>query len=66
MIGRYVAHASALLILFTLIATLLVHMDFADPDQMTAALKNLAIVGGLLYMMAFGPDGTNVISEKSE
>lgn len=66
MIGRYVAHASAALILFTLVATLLAHMDFSNPDQMTQALKNLAIVGGLLYMMAFGPGGTNVLGKESK
>lgn len=66
MVGRYVAHASAALILFTLFATLLAHMDFSDPTQMTSALKNLAIVGGLLYMMAFGPGGMNISGPKSE
>ena len=65
MIGRYVVHASAILILFTLIATLLAHMDFADPEQMTQALKNLAIVGGLLYIMAFGPGGMNIKEVKA-
>jgi putative oxidoreductase len=67
MIGRYVPQSSAILIIFTLVATTLAHLDFGDPSQMTAALKNLAIVGGLLYMMAFGPGGVNlVVSSKSK
>ncbi|MBP6924609.1 MAG: DoxX family protein [Candidatus Pacebacteria bacterium] len=63
MIGKRTTEAAAALIVFTLIATLLAHLDFADPMQMTQALKNLAIVGGLLYLMAFGPHGTNVLGD---
>ncbi len=65
-IGRFIAPAAAALILFTLIATLIAHMDFTDQMQMTAALKNLAIVGGLLYVLAFGPGGTNVTGNEEE
>lgn len=59
MIGKRVGLASILLIGFTILATLIAHMDFSDPMQMTQALKNLAIVGGLLYLMAYGPGGSN-------
>lgn len=62
-IGKRTTEAAAALIIFTLIATLLAHLNFADPMQMTQALKNLAIVGGLLYLMAFGPHGTNVLGD---
>ena len=60
MLGKRVTEAAAALIIFTLAATLVAHMDFADPMQLTQALKNLAIVGGLLYLMAFGPGGLDV------
>lgn len=63
MLGKRVTEAAAALIVFTLIATLLAHMDFKDPDQLTAALKNLAIVGGLLYLMSFGPGGVNITND---
>jgi putative oxidoreductase len=63
MVGKRTTEAAAALIVFTLIATLLAHLDFNDPMQMTQALKNLAIVGGLLYLMAFGPHGTNVLGD---
>ncbi len=63
MIGRHVPDAAAALILFTLIATLVGHFD---PFDATAVLKNLAIVGGLLYVMAFGPHGMNLVPEKKE
>ncbi len=60
-IGKRTTEAAAALILFTLIATLLGHMNAeVDPMFPIGLLKNLAIVGGLLYLMAFGPHGMNV------
>ena len=44
---RYVAYASAA---FTLLATVLFHYDLADQAQMVMALKNLAVIGGLLLL----------------
>lgn len=60
-VGKKTTEAAAVLIVFTLIATLLAHMN-AEQDPMfpIGLLKNLAIVGGLLYLMAFGPHGMNV------
>ena len=63
-IGKRTTEAAAALILFTLIATLLAHMSpEVDPTFPTSMLKNLAIVGGLLYLMAFGPHGMNIIGD---
>ena len=53
-VGYRVGCASALLIGFTIIATLMAHTNWSDPSQMTAALKNMSIIGGLLYAAAFG------------
>ncbi len=53
-IGRNVGCAAGALAAFTLLATLLAHRDIADPMQLTNALKNLAIIGGMLYVVAFG------------
>jgi putative oxidoreductase len=64
MIGRYVPQAAALLIIFTLVATAIAHLDFSNQDEMMNALRNLAIVGGLLYMMEFGPDGINLADKE--
>jgi putative oxidoreductase len=54
-LGYRVGLAAAALVLFTFGATITAHRDFADPGL----LKNLAIIGGLLYLMAYGPGGSN-------
>lgn len=53
MAGVRVGLAAAALISFTALATIIAHRDFADPNL----FKNLAIIGGLLYLMAYGPGG---------
>ena len=42
------------LIVFSAIATVAYHNVFSDPTQQLMMLKNLAIIGGLLYVSAFG------------
>ncbi len=48
---RIVALALAV---FTLAAALIFHRAFSDPGQMIHFLKNFAIAGGLLQVVAFG------------
>lgn len=55
-IGRHVGLAAVSLIGFTALVTIIAHRDFSDPSL----LKNLAIIGALLYLMAFGPGGSNI------
>ncbi|MGO4738179.1 DoxX family protein [Bosea sp. 2KB_26] len=40
---------------FTLAATLLFHMNWAQPMQQLLFMKNLSIVGGFLVLFAAGP-----------
>ncbi len=54
-IGKRVGMASASLIIFTLLTIVIAHRDLGDINL----FKNLAIVGGLLYLMAYGPGGSN-------
>jgi putative oxidoreductase len=59
-IGWKTRWAAAALAVFTLIATFFFHNYWAMPQAQQAMqklmfLKNLAIVGGLLLLMAFGP-----------
>lgn len=43
-----------LLFLFLIPTTLIFHTNFGDPNQMIHFLKNLSIMGGLLYVARFG------------
>ena len=65
-LGWQARRVAWLLILFTVIATLMAHRfwEFSDAAQYAAQmnnfLKNLAVVGGLLYVAAFGPGALSV------
>ena len=48
--GRYLKLTSLALIGFTILATVLFHHNLGDQMQMVLALKNLAIIGGLLLV----------------
>lgn len=46
--GYRVCYTGGALVAFTVLATLLVHRNIADPMQLVMALKNVAIIGGIL------------------
>lgn len=54
-VGFKTRMAAWLLIAFTFVAIILAHMNWADQNQMTQALKNLSIIGGLLMVVMHGP-----------
>jgi putative oxidoreductase len=45
------------LAVFTVVAALAFHHDFADQNQMIHFLKNIAITGGLIQVASFGAGG---------
>ncbi len=51
-LGRFEKINTALLAGFTLLTIVFFHADFADQGQVTLALKNVAIAGGLLVLFA--------------
>ncbi|MFM2424000.1 MAG: hypothetical protein RLZZ70_389 [Candidatus Parcubacteria bacterium] len=53
-LGYRVGLMAGALILFTIGATYFGHRDLSDEINQIMVLKNLAIIGGLLYVMAFG------------
>lgn len=55
--------AAKMLAVFTILAAAFFHMNFADQTQLVMFMKNIAIVGGLLYMMAYG-GGAYSLDEK--
>lgn len=54
MVGLMTRLVAVLLAGFVLLTVFFFHNDLRDPTQMTEALKNLAIVGGLLAVFAYG------------
>ncbi|WP_036310345.1 DoxX family protein [Methylosinus sp. LW3] len=54
LVGYRARLVSLVLAAFTLILAVLFHRNFADQNQMIHFLKNVAIVGGLLQIAAFG------------
>jgi len=53
-LGYKAKWGALLLILFLIPATLIFHTNFAEGMQVTQFFKNLAILGGLLMVTAFG------------
>jgi putative oxidoreductase len=62
--------AAKMLFWYTGLVTLFMHTNnpspFADPAQMANLLKNLAIMGGLLYIAAFPSDILGIAREVRE
>ena len=54
LVGFHARIAALVLAAFTIGATLIAHMDFADPMQVLMVQKNLAVTGGLLVLAALG------------
>lgn len=53
-LGIHTRLFSILLAGFVLLTILFFHRDFTDPEQAMAAMKNLAIAGGLLCLFGYG------------
>ena len=54
LVGFQTRLVAAILATFTLAAAVLIHNNLADQNQMIHFMKNLAITGGLLQVVAFG------------
>ncbi len=53
-IGYQTKWAAWALFLFMIPATLIFHTNFSDPNQIIHFLKNISMMGGLLYIAASG------------
>lgn len=53
-LGYQTRRAAVALVVFTLVASFGFHTNFADQNEMIMFLKNAAIIGGLLQVIAFG------------
>jgi putative oxidoreductase len=54
LLGYRVKAGGWLLFLFMIPTTVIFHTNFADPNQIIHFLKNLSIMGGLLYAARYG------------
>jgi putative oxidoreductase len=54
LVGFKTRWAATALAVFTVVAALAFHHDFGDQMQTIHFMKNLAIAGGFLYVIAFG------------
>lgn len=60
LIGFHARMVSLALAAFTLLTAIIFHSDFADQNQMIHFMKNIAITGGLLQVVAFGAGSISV------
>jgi putative oxidoreductase len=54
LLGYWTRVGAAALFLFMIPTTMIFHANFADQNQTIHFMKNLAMMGGLLYVMAYG------------
>jgi putative oxidoreductase len=54
-VGHTTREAVFLLVLFMIMVTGIFHTHLADPNQVIQFAKNVAIIGGLFYVGAYGP-----------
>ena len=65
LVGYQTRIAAIVVALFTLGATAIAHLDFADQMQVLMLQKNLAITGGLLILAAFGAGALSIDARRS-
>jgi|TARA_B110000444_G_C18762463_1_gene558287 putative oxidoreductase len=54
-IGYQTRLAAGILIMFCLVTAFIFHSDFSNQMQLIAFLKNIGLTGGLMFLMANGP-----------
>lgn len=64
LLGFQARWAALALFLFLIPVTLVFHPFWADPEQYNAFMKNLAIMGGMLYIMTYGSGPYSLQQEK--
>ncbi|WP_332718661.1 DoxX family protein [Pelagibacterium mangrovi] len=64
-IGFKARRAAAALGAFTLLSGFIFHFNPADAMEMTSFLKNIAITGGMLYVIAYGAGALSVDERKA-
>lgn len=65
LVGFKIRIAAILLAVFTLAATAIAHLDFADQMQVLMLQKNLGLVGGFLLLAAVGAGSISIDGRRS-
>ena len=60
LVGFQTRIAAIVIAIFTVAATLIAHMNLADPMQQLLFMKNLSVTGGLLVLAAFGAGALSI------
>ncbi len=63
-VGYKTRTAAFLLAGFSALSALFFHADFGDQTQMTTFMKNFAIAGGFLFLVAFGAGAYSIDNRK--
>ncbi|NYT77172.1 hypothetical protein H0A71_09235 [Alcaligenaceae bacterium] len=58
-------NAATQLAMFIVVTAFVFYVQFADPNQMTHFLKNIAIAGGLLQVAVYGAGGLGLDALRS-
>ncbi|MBD3290076.1 DoxX family membrane protein [candidate division KSB1 bacterium] len=64
-IGYKAKWAARILIIFMIPTTLIFHSNFGDQMQQIQFMKNLAMIGGLIYVALYGSGPLSVEGEKT-
>ena len=65
-LGLYARCAAVGIFLFLIPVTLIFHPFWSDPGQMNSFMKNIAIMGGMLYIMTYGSGPYSLKQERCE
>jgi putative oxidoreductase len=60
LLGLWSRIGAILLVLFMIPTTLIFHANFGDSNQTIHFMKNLAMIGGLLYVYVYGPGDRSI------
>lgn len=66
LLGFKVRWGAILLIIFLIPATLVFHNFIADPSELNNFLKNIGLMGGILFVYYFGPGPVSIDSDAGD
>ena len=65
LVGYKSDYGAALLVVFLVIVTIVFHRNISDQNQFVQFTKNIAIIGGLLYIVHFGTGAYSLDNKKA-